>query len=284
MTKGRCPHVMRFGLAQWLRSSVGEISWHQVVDKQLGSVCEGPPEGQCATWVLSPTHNPRSKWWIDDTVRATLTTDTDMTFLTTLLEDVWRRTRASQVTDQFPSWLLFRDQRESWKSGGRGRWRLATLSPVFTALSLCVCSLRETENRKVTEMKVPGSVCHGWDDGRTATLCPRQIRQARRTSECHERCTAVLIACLMTLSGDPRLYVCQAPNAFICVSPCGSIFGPFLVHFGSISGPFWVHFGSKNRYLDKNQYLHKNWYSDKNRCLDKNWYSDKNRCLDKNAL
>ena len=24
---------------------------------------------------------------------------------------------------------------------------------------------------------------------------------------------------------DPRLYVCQAPNAFKCVSPCGSILG-----------------------------------------------------------
>ena len=44
--------------------------------------------------------------------------------------------------------------------------------------------------------------------------------------------------------GDPRLYVCQAPNAFICVSPCGSIFGPFLVHFGSIFGPFLIHFWS----------------------------------------
>ena len=44
--------------------------------------------------------------------------------------------------------------------------------------------------------------------------------------------------------GDPRLYVCQAPNAFICVSPCGFILGSFWVHFGSILGPFWVHFGS----------------------------------------
>ena len=44
--------------------------------------------------------------------------------------------------------------------------------------------------------------------------------------------------------GDPRSCVCQAPNAFICVSPCGSILGPFWVHFGSILGPFWVHFGS----------------------------------------
>ena len=48
--------------------------------------------------------------------------------------------------------------------------------------------------------------------------------------------------------GDPRLYVCQAPNAFICVSSSVSILGPFWVHlwvhFGSILGPFWVHFGS----------------------------------------
>ena len=44
--------------------------------------------------------------------------------------------------------------------------------------------------------------------------------------------------------GDPRLYVCQAPGAFIRVSTCGSILCPFWVHFGSILGPFWVHFGS----------------------------------------
>ena len=48
----------------------------------------------------------------------------------------------------------------------------------------------------------------------------------------------------LNILGDPRLHVCQAPNAFICVSPCGSILGPFWVHFGSILGPFWVHFGS----------------------------------------
>ena len=46
--------------------------------------------------------------------------------------------------------------------------------------------------------------------------------------------------------GDPRLYVCQAPNAFMCVTVVHfwSISGPFRVHFGSISGPFRVHFGS----------------------------------------
>ena len=29
-----------------------------------------------------------------------------------------------------------------------------------------------------------------------------------------------------------------------CVYMCGSILGPFWVHFGSILGPFWIHFGS----------------------------------------
>ena len=36
--------------------------------------------------------------------------------------------------------------------------------------------------------------------------------------------------------GDPRLYVCQAPNAFMCVTVWG--------HLGSILGPFWVPIGS----------------------------------------
>ena len=58
--------------------------------------------------------------------------------------------------------------------------------------------------------------------------------------------------------GDLRLCVCQAPGAFICVSPCGSILGPV-----------WVHLGSKNRYLDKNQF-YKNQWQDKNQWTDKN--------------
>ena len=44
------------------------------------------------------------------------------------------------------------------------------------------------------------------------------------------------------MRGDPRSYVCQAPGALICVSPCGSIWGPFGVQES----------------VDKNQYLHKN--------------------------
>ena len=41
-----------------------------------------------------------------------------------------------------------------------------------------------------------------------------------------------------------RVCVCQAPGALTCVSPPGSILGPFWVHSGSILGPFWVHSGS----------------------------------------
>ena len=53
-----------------------------------------------------------------------------------------------------------------------------------------------------------------------------------------------MAATLNAATGDPRLYVCQAPGAFICVSPCGSILGPFWVHSGSILGPFEVHLES----------------------------------------
>ena len=49
-------------------------------------------------------------------------------------------------------------------------------------------------------------------------------------------------------SGDPRLYVCQAPGALTRVSTCGSMLGPCWVHYGSIFG----------QYLDKNHYLDKN--------------------------
>ena len=57
-------------------------------------------------------------------------------------------------------------------------------------------------------------------------------------------------------SGDPRLYVCQAPGALICGvtvwvhfgvhfgSILGPFWGPFWVHFGSMLGPCWVHVGS----------------------------------------
>ena len=46
-----------------------------------------------------------------------------------------------------------------------------------------------------------------------------------------------MIPILQGKSGDPRLYVCQAPGALMCVSPFG-------VHLGSIWGPFRVHLGS----------------------------------------
>ena len=100
---------------------------------------------------------------------------------------------------------------------------------------------------------------------------------------------------LLAIVGDPRSYVCQVPNAFMCVSPCGSTLGPFWVHFGSILGPFWVHFGSISEHVDyclnidaslwlgfKVQGLHQN--QDKNQCFDKNEYLDKNQQLDKNTF
>ena len=47
------------------------------------------------------------------------------------------------------------------------------------------------------------------------------------------------------------VYMCvKIQMRFFCVSPCGSVLGPFWVHFGSISGPFWVHFGSIRVHFD----------------------------------
>ena len=86
--------------------------------------------------------------------------------------------------------------------------------------------------------------------------------------------------------GDPRLYVCQAPNAFICVSSSVSILGPFWVHFGSILGPFWVHFRSilGPFWVHFGSILGPFWVHFGSISLDKNRYSDKNQCLDKNTL
>ena len=77
------------------------------------------------------------------------------------------------------------------------------------------------------------------------TLTVRNTTDCQGTTSSHLGTQRTLVP---FVRGVPRLYVCQAPNAFICVSPCGSILGPFWVHFGSILGPFlgpfWVHFGS----------------------------------------
>ena len=69
---------------------------------------------------------------------------------------------------------------------------------------------------------------------------PKRERESgrRRTRKSRRRPLETLNSKVMARRGDPRLYVCQAPNACICVSPCGSILGPFRVHFGSILGLF----------------------------------------------
>ena len=80
--------------------------------------------------------------------------------------------------------------------------------------------------------------------GKMATLCV----VPRREASCRV-CTPNMLSRNLA---HPRLYVCQAPGALICVSPCGSKLGPgFWVHsgcdwtqHGCILGPFWIHFGS----------------------------------------
>ena len=79
------------------------------------------------------------------------------------------------------------------------------------------------------------------------------VSRVRRAMHLHQRARmvsprlatqATLVDDMGRFRSDPRLYVCQAPGALIRVSTCGSILGPFWVHFGSILGPFWVHSGS----------------------------------------
>ena len=65
---------------------------------------------------------------------------------------------------------------------------------------LCAVAFQETDNWNVTGMKVLGSVRYGWDGGKTAILRLRQVSQVRKSWECHERCTAVLIDSVMMLS------------------------------------------------------------------------------------
>ena len=50
------------------------------------------------------------------------------------------------------------------------------------------------------EVKVPGHVCYGWDDGSTAMLCASQLCQIRHSCENVERCTAVLTGFMMVFS------------------------------------------------------------------------------------
>ena len=44
-------------------------------------------------------------------------------------------------------------------------------------------AFRETDNWDVSEMNVPGYVCHGWGQATTAMLCPSQICKLRRSYE-----------------------------------------------------------------------------------------------------
>ena len=74
-----------------------------------------------------------------------------------------------------------------------------------------------------------------WGTKRHCSPRPRNAKWDIQTSKWIQ----AIQSCPYIWLGDPPLYVCQALGALIRVSTCGSILGPFGVHFG---GPFWVHF------------------------------------------
>ena len=62
--------------------------------------------------------------------------------------------------------------------GQSGPWVLCTIKGVRILVEdlrhrLCVFALQETDNWKVREIDVPGYVCYGWDEGRTAIFVPQ---------------------------------------------------------------------------------------------------------------
>ena len=82
----------------------------------------------------------------------------------------------------------------------------------------------------------------GFTTGHSTLTILASLTKNSRSHWCFQLLTRILdglFEFLILQVGDPRLYVCQAPGPLICVSPCGSILGPFWVHFGSIWVPIW---------------------------------------------
>ena len=80
-----------------------------------------------------------------------------------------------------------------WLDDSRHKHRLLHDFPCFYAL-------QETDNWTISAMDVPGHVVYGRDLGKTATLCPRQVCQFRRSWVSHARCTAILVGAMMIFS------------------------------------------------------------------------------------
>ena len=74
-----------------------------------------------------------------------------------------------------------------------------------------------------------------WRTKRHCSPRPRNAKWDIHTSKWIQ----AIQSCPYIWLGDPPFYVCQVLGALIRVSTCGSILGPFGVHFGSILGPFW---------------------------------------------
>ena len=64
----------------------------------------------------------------------------------------------------------------------------------------CFYALNETDGWKTSAMNVPGLIVYGRDQGRTAILCPREVKHFRRSWADHERCTARKVGSTILLS------------------------------------------------------------------------------------
>ena len=152
-----------------------------------------PPSGQHITLMQLPKNNQGSKCRIDETV---LNIESKLSICLSLRLR-WRRCdvelalRKPLISVSRGSFARLMSIVEMGKM--LGDWHLQH-SHLFLKQCPCVFALEETDNWRVTEMKVTGYVCYGWDDGRAAILC-----QVCRSWECHERCTAILIGCLIVL-------------------------------------------------------------------------------------
>ena len=64
----------------------------------------------------------------------------------------------------------------------------------------CFYALQETDHSTTSAINVPGYTVYGTDHGRTATLCPREVNNFRRSWVDNERRTAILVGSTMLLS------------------------------------------------------------------------------------
>ena len=79
-------------------------------------------------------------------------------------------------------------------------WTICDTSTVFLHDFFCFFALQETNNWTISSMHVLGHIVYGRDLGKTATLCPRQVKHFRRSWVSHDRVTAILAGSAMIMS------------------------------------------------------------------------------------